>query len=125
MPTLIVAVAIVVGLIYLLFHFGVLKSNPDGLDPRLLEATRGDCALAQRLLMQARLKYPDKSDRWYVEKIIYDLGRDRGIIKAPSSGFRLRWNRGTREDLRQNLMIAGAFLWVISSLQSLFRNFRG
>ncbi len=42
----------------------------------LLQAVKGDRALAKRLLDGARLKYPGKSDRWYVEKVIYDIERD-------------------------------------------------
>jgi len=42
----------------------------------LLQAVKGDRALAKRLLEGAKLKYPGKSDRWYVEKVIYDIERD-------------------------------------------------
>lgn len=42
----------------------------------LLQAVKGDRALAKRLLEGARLKYPGKSDRWYIEKVIYDIERD-------------------------------------------------
>ncbi len=42
----------------------------------LLQAVKGDRALAKRLLEGAKLKYPGKSDRWYIEKVIYDIERD-------------------------------------------------
>lgn len=37
-----------------------------------------DKKTANRLLTQARVKYPNRTANWYVEKIIYDLKRDRG-----------------------------------------------
>jgi hypothetical protein len=51
----------------------------------LLQAVKGDRALAHRLLEGARLKYPDKSEKWYVEKVIYDIQRD-----GAGSAFRRR-----------------------------------
>ncbi|WP_204102655.1 MULTISPECIES: hypothetical protein [Spirulina sp. CCY15215] len=50
------------------------------IDRDLLKALQGDGELAERLLNQARLKYPGKSERWYIEKVIYDINRDRGRI---------------------------------------------
>ncbi|MEA5470546.1 hypothetical protein [Spirulina sp. 06S082] len=50
------------------------------IDRDLLKALQGDAKLAERLLDQARLKYPGKSERWYIEKVIYDINRDRGRI---------------------------------------------
>ncbi len=43
---------------------------------RLLQAVKGDRALAMRLLENARLKHPGKSNSWYTEKVIYDIERD-------------------------------------------------
>ena len=43
---------------------------------RLLQAVKGDRALAKRLLENARLKHPGKSNNWYIEKVIYDIERD-------------------------------------------------
>lgn len=43
---------------------------------RLLQAVKGDRALAQRLLENAILKHPGKSNSWYTEKVIYDIERD-------------------------------------------------
>ena len=42
----------------------------------LLQAVKGDRALAKRLLENARLRYPGKSDKWCTEKVIYDIERD-------------------------------------------------
>jgi hypothetical protein len=47
-----------------------------GVDPVLLKAAKGDVQLAKRLLDGARYKHPGKSDRWYTEKVLYDLQRD-------------------------------------------------
>ena len=47
-----------------------------GVPAHLLQAVKGDRALAHRLLQGARLKYPDKTEKWYVEKVIYDIQRD-------------------------------------------------
>jgi hypothetical protein len=52
------------------------KRGGGGMDRALLRAVKGDKALANRLLDGARFKYPGKSDRWYVEKVIYDMQRD-------------------------------------------------
>ncbi|BAY94784.1 hypothetical protein [Tolypothrix sp. PCC 7601] len=43
----------------------------------LLILVKGDVATAKRLLAQQRRKNPGKSDNWYLEKVIYDLERDR------------------------------------------------
>lgn len=43
----------------------------------LLILVKGDVATAKRLLAQQRRKSPGQSDNWYLEKVIYDLERDR------------------------------------------------
>lgn len=43
----------------------------------LLTLVKGDVATAKRLLAQQRRKQPGQSDNWYLEKVIYDLERDR------------------------------------------------
>ena len=43
---------------------------------RLLQAVKGDRSLAKRLLENARLRHPGKSNSWYTEKVIYDIERD-------------------------------------------------
>ncbi|MGB3494275.1 MAG: hypothetical protein WBA57_16210 [Elainellaceae cyanobacterium] len=83
-PVAIAFLAIFIGVLFFIWR----DSQPiDGLDPRRLEATRGGKALARRLLEQAKFKYPGKSDRWHVEKIIYDMGRDHGVVKARRRQF--------------------------------------
>ncbi|MEH2269074.1 MAG: hypothetical protein V7K68_11675 [Nostoc sp.] len=59
-------------------------SNSYRNDPRnrylqtdLLTLLKGDVASAKRLLAQQRRKNPGQSDNWYLEKVIYDLERDR------------------------------------------------
>jgi hypothetical protein len=43
----------------------------------LLILLKGDVATAKRLLAQQQRKNPGRSDNWYLEKVIYDLERDR------------------------------------------------
>jgi hypothetical protein len=44
---------------------------------KLLRLLHDDQAAAVRLFNHAQMKYPDRSTNWCVEKIIYDLERDR------------------------------------------------
>ncbi|TAE59871.1 MAG: hypothetical protein EAZ87_08105 [Nostocales cyanobacterium] len=44
---------------------------------KLVSLLHGDTATAERLIAGLMLKFPGKSDRWYIEKAIYDLDRDR------------------------------------------------
>ncbi|MEH2089683.1 hypothetical protein [Nostoc sp.] len=60
------------------------KSHSYRNDPRnrylqsdLLILLKGDVASAKRLLAQQRRNNPGQSDNWYLEKVIYDLERDR------------------------------------------------
>ena len=85
---------------------------------QLQDAVRGDKKLARRLLNSAKFKYPGKSDRWYVEKIIYDLERDGAGSRSTSSSYQV-----DKRELRENLFLAGTFLWVLSSLTSLIDRF--
>lgn len=48
------------------------------LQHQLLRLLEGDRDLAMRLISQVKIKNPGKSVDWYVEKVIYDLERDRG-----------------------------------------------
>lgn len=48
------------------------------LQKELLLLLHEDRKTANRLFTQAKLKYPNKTANWYVEKVIYDLKRDRG-----------------------------------------------
>lgn len=45
---------------------------------QLLRLLHDDRPVANRLLAQAKLKYPDRSTDWCAEKVLYDLKRDRG-----------------------------------------------
>jgi hypothetical protein len=47
------------------------------LQAQLLDLLRGDVVTARGLLSQQRRKHPGKSDNWYLEKVIWDLERDR------------------------------------------------
>lgn len=44
---------------------------------QLLRLLRGDRKAANRLLEHVRELHPGRSERWYYEKVIYDLQRDR------------------------------------------------
>lgn len=46
---------------------------------KLLLLLHEDQQAAERLVQQATFKYPGKSADWYLEKVIYDLQRDRGV----------------------------------------------
>jgi hypothetical protein len=52
------------------------KANPK-LQRQLLRLLHEDRQAAERLVSYARLKYPGHNADWYVEKVIYDLKRDR------------------------------------------------
>lgn len=52
-------------------------SNNRHLQYQLIGMLRGDIATAKRLLRQQRYLHPGRSDNWYLEKVIYDLERDR------------------------------------------------
>ena len=48
------------------------------LQKKLLRLLHNDRDTANRLLFQVKMRNPNKSSDWYVEKVIYDLERDRG-----------------------------------------------
>lgn len=50
------------------------------LQRKLLLLLHEDQQAAERLVQQASFRYPGKSPDWYLEKVIYDLQRDRGRI---------------------------------------------
>lgn len=100
--------------------YGWNKSrNNGGIHPAVLQAARGNRALAQRMMEQAALKYPDKSETWRREKVIYDLNRDRGVIKnsAPRRMINAR-------ELREGMYVFSQIRWAFHSLTSLFRRWR-
>ncbi|MTJ11839.1 hypothetical protein FJR11_04355 [Anabaena sp. UHCC 0187] len=45
---------------------------------QLLTKVQGDTATAERLINHLKIKHPGETDRWYVEKAIFDLERDKG-----------------------------------------------
>ncbi|BAZ86948.1 hypothetical protein [Dolichospermum compactum] len=45
---------------------------------KLLLKVQGDIPTAKRLINNLKIKHPGKSDRWYIEKAIFDLERDKG-----------------------------------------------
>ncbi|WP_242051704.1 hypothetical protein [Nostoc sp. FACHB-280] len=47
------------------------------LQHKLIQMLRGDTATAKRLLKRQRQLHQGQSDNWYLEKVIYDLERDR------------------------------------------------
>jgi hypothetical protein len=53
-----------------------LKANPR-LQRKLQRLLPEDRRIADRLIAQMALKHPGQSTDWYVEKVIYDLQRDR------------------------------------------------
>lgn len=46
---------------------------------QLLKLIAFDVELAERLVSQCQRRHPEKSDRWCVEKVIWDLERDRSL----------------------------------------------
>ncbi len=90
--------------------------NPDGIDRNLLEAVKGNKGLAKRLLNQAKDKYPGKSERWYVEKVIYDLERDRAGSRGRSSSYSFN-----RREVRENIFLISAVLGLVSYVSSMLR----
>jgi hypothetical protein len=86
-PFSILFVLVLIGFVIWMFQSRQLSlpKPSGGIDPDLIQAVNGDRQLAERLLAQCRLKHPDKSERWYVEKVLYDLYRDRGGYHRRSS----------------------------------------
>ena len=111
----VVIVLVIIGVIvFWLIQSGrvSISSNRDYIDPDVLRAARGNRGLARRMMNQVRTKYPGKSESWYIEKVIYDLGRDHGVINSRGSSF------GTdsfdRREARENLFLIGTFLSVFN-----------
>lgn len=94
-PSLTIALLVLISLIILSWHNA---KNADGIDRRLLEAVKGNRGLARRLLKHARVKHPGQSDRWYVEKVIYDLERDRAGSGSCKSSYRVN-----QREMRDNI----------------------
>jgi hypothetical protein len=50
---------------------------PLGTWNKVLKLVHYDLATADRLIQGIRLRYPDKSTKWVVEKVLWDLERDK------------------------------------------------
>jgi hypothetical protein len=58
--------------------YPVKKSRQSSSDYRyLIKLLNGDESGADRLLVNAKLKYPDKNEQWHIEKAVNDILRDR------------------------------------------------
>lgn len=57
-----------------------LHQTNRSLQRKLLLLLHEDQQAAERLIQQASFRHPGKSPDWYLEKVIYDLQRDRGRI---------------------------------------------
>lgn len=116
------------GILFLIITVGVIiwligrtYNNAGEIDRNLLAACKGNRGLAKRLLAQARERNPGKSDRWYVEKVLYDLERDG----AGGRGRRGHWSMSQRE-MRETFFMVTIFASMLSMLSSLINQiFRG
>lgn len=54
-----------------------LRPGSSNLWNQLLLQLQFDTAAAERLINSLKQKHPGKSERWYIEKAIQDLDRDR------------------------------------------------
>ena len=59
-------------------HGATFDQVSHSLRNKLLRLLHEDYGAASRLFAHTSVKYPGKAPNWYVEKIIYDLERDRG-----------------------------------------------
>jgi hypothetical protein len=73
-PVTLIFIGLIIGLIIWGLKQGQLSRG--GISPALLRAAKGDRKLVQRLIEGTRLRHPGKSDRWYQEKVLYDIERD-------------------------------------------------
>lgn len=111
----ILTISLLVAIAIIAFFIWRDSQDTEGIDRNLLQAVKGNKALAKRLLNHhARERYPGKSERWYAEKVIYDLERDGAGRGGRGSSYRL-----DRTELRENLFLASAFIWLVSSISSL------
>ncbi|BAZ46545.1 hypothetical protein NIES4102_35810 [Chondrocystis sp. NIES-4102] len=78
-----ISIIIILGLIYLLWLQAKQKKPKyknklgDSLEKQLLRMLHGDQKAAFRLLRSVKKNYPGKTYRWYYEKVIYDIEKDR------------------------------------------------
>ncbi|MFB2970344.1 hypothetical protein ACE1CD_15330 [Aerosakkonema sp. BLCC-F183] len=118
------SLSLIIALLMIIALMGVLtwydRKNNDGIHPMLLQAVKGNKALAKRLLEQAKFKYPGKSDRWYVEKIIYDLERDGAGGRGRATTYRMS-GREVREKIFLFSAILGAMNMILYTVTGWFR----
>lgn len=74
---LIITIGLLAAIATIAFSIWRDSQNTEGIDRNLLQAVKGDKALAERLLNHARERHPGRSEKWYADKIIYDLRRGR------------------------------------------------
>ena len=114
-PGLTIALLVLIGLI--IVWIWNKSRNVDEIDRNLLQAVKGNRGLARRLLAQARAKYPGKSERWYAEKVIYDLERDRAGSRGPSTSYRF-----DGREIRENIFLISSVLWLLNSVSYFVSN---
>ncbi len=107
---MVLAVFIALGFVAVIIGLIKEQTAPGRIDSNLLRAAKGDRKLAARLLENAKFRYPGKSDRWYIEKIIYDLERDGA---GSGRGRKIDFNN---RETREKLWTATAFLAFFSML---------
>ncbi len=122
----VVIVLVIIGVIFFwLIQSGRISvsTNRDYIDPDVLRAARGNKGLARRMMNQVRTKYPGKSESWYIEKVIYDLGRDHGVINSRRSSFSS--SSFDHREVRENIFIVRAFLslfnYFVSTVKRILR----
>jgi hypothetical protein len=120
-PTTLVFILIIISAI----AFGVWKDNQnrEGIPADVLRAAKGDKKLAKRLLASARLRYPGKTDRWYQEKVLYDIERD-GAGSSARRGRR-SWGTMTNREKIENLFIVTLALSLFNTVFSMIRRLFG
>ena len=99
-------------------HYSIIQRPTGGINRQVLQATRGDRDLAQRLMRQVRLRYPDKDEQWHVEKVLYDLERDRGYIprRRTISMPRFNFNRNKRRNMLEDMFFISTLIWFLEMI---------
>ena len=54
--------------------------SEDKMLARMVRLLHGDKAAVKRLVTAAMNRHPGKPSRWYVQKALWDLERDRGLL---------------------------------------------
>jgi hypothetical protein len=93
----ILTISLLVAIAIIAFFIWRDSQDTEGIDRNLLQAVKGNKALAKRLLNHARERYPGKSERWYAENVIYDLERDGAGRGGTRFELQARSKRTSRE----------------------------